>query len=108
MKRREVLILLGAALGSAAPSLAQPLPRSARIGFLGLTNPTALRTRIDAFRAGLRDLGYVEGQNVVIEFRFVQGQYERLPDLSRLPPAIPQMVGFALLRLDRPPLGGPG
>ncbi len=53
-----------------------------RIGFLGVANPTAWAPRIDAFRAGLRDLGYVEGKNIVIEFRFAEGQYDRLPLLA--------------------------
>src|SRR6476646_10379733 len=53
-----------------------------RIGFLGVSTPAAWTTRVDAFRAGLRDLGYVEGKNITIEFRFAQGQYERLPELA--------------------------
>jgi putative tryptophan/tyrosine transport system substrate-binding protein len=54
----------------------------ARIGFLGVSTPAAWAPRVDAFRAGLRDLGYVEGKNVVIEFRFAEGKYERLPELA--------------------------
>lgn len=81
--RRDVLILLGAGLSSAAPALSKPQSTSARIGFLGLTNPTALHTRIEAFRAGLRDLGYEEGRNLAIDFRFAEGRYERLPDLAK-------------------------
>ena len=60
----------------------QPTAIIARIGFLGVSTPAAWAPRVDAFRAGLRDLGYVEGKNVVIEFRFAEGKYERLPELA--------------------------
>jgi putative ABC transport system substrate-binding protein len=53
-----------------------------RIGFLGAANPTAWAARLDAFRTGLRDLGYVEGANIAIEYRFAEGQYDRLPALA--------------------------
>ena len=53
-----------------------------RIGFLGVQTPAAWGPRLDAFRAGLRDLGYVEGKNVEIEFRFAEGQFDRLPGLA--------------------------
>ena len=60
----------------------QPTAIIARIGFLGVSTPAAWAPRVYAFRAGLRDLGYVEGKNVVIEFRFAEGKYERLPELA--------------------------
>ena len=53
-----------------------------RIGFLGVSTPAAWATRVDAFRTGLRDLGYVEGKNIVIEFRFAEGRYDRLSELA--------------------------
>jgi len=54
-----------------------------RIGFLGAASPTpSYRTQLDAFRHGLRELGYEEGRNVVIESRWAQGRYERLPALA--------------------------
>jgi putative ABC transport system substrate-binding protein len=71
--------LLAAPLAGFAQQPAATIPR---IGFLGVATPAAWASRIDAFRAGLRDLGYVEGRNIVIEFRFAQGQYDRLPELA--------------------------
>ena len=62
--------------------LAQQAGTIPRIGFLGVSTPTAWTTRVDAFRAGLRDLGYVEGKNIALEFRFAEGKYDRLPALA--------------------------
>ena len=59
-----------------------PAPTMPRIGFLGVQTPAAWGPRLDAFRAGLRDLGYVEGKNIAIEFRFAEGQFDRLPGLA--------------------------
>jgi putative ABC transport system substrate-binding protein len=50
-----------------------------RIGFVGLPTADSLPKRPEAFRAGLRDLGYEEGRNIVIEFRWADGHYEWLP-----------------------------
>lgn len=60
----------------------QPATTLRRIGFLGVATPEAWTARIDALRAGLRDLGYVEGRNIAIEFRFAEGHYDRLPVLA--------------------------
>src|SRR5437763_9594052 len=62
-----------------APVGAQQTARIPRVGFLG-TSPTPGPTL--AFQRGLRDLGYVEGQNIVVEYRFSDGQGERLPELG--------------------------
>ena len=59
---------------------AQPAGRTYRIGFLGATSPSGYASQVEAFREGLRDLGYVEGKNVVIEFRWAEGKYARLPE----------------------------
>ena len=53
-----------------------------RIGFLGLTSPASHARLLDAFRRGLRDLGYLEGETVFIEYRWAEGQYDRLPQLA--------------------------
>jgi putative tryptophan/tyrosine transport system substrate-binding protein len=65
--------------------IAQPTDRRARIGFLGGTlappEPSTLRYQVDPFREGLRELGYVEGQNIEIDYRWADGKPERLPGL---------------------------
>jgi putative tryptophan/tyrosine transport system substrate-binding protein len=53
-----------------------------RIAFLGSTSPSGYASQVAAFREGLRDLGYVEDHNLVIEFRWAHGNYERLPELA--------------------------
>jgi putative tryptophan/tyrosine transport system substrate-binding protein len=61
---------------------AQQASKIARIGFLGATSASSWTSRVEAFRVGLSDLGYVEGRNITIEFRWAEGQYSRLPDLA--------------------------
>ena len=73
VRRRQFLITAGALLAAPLPGFAQqPAAAIPRIGFLGVSTPAAWAPRVDAFRAGLRDLGYVEGKNIVIEFRFAR------------------------------------
>lgn len=80
MRRREFIALLGGA-GAAWPLVARA-ERIARVGYLGLTSATSVQSiRIDAFREGLHNLGYVEGKNIQIEFRFADGDNGRLPGL---------------------------
>lgn len=87
MNRRETSFAL-AALGASAfgvPSGAlaqQPAPGTHRIGFLGPTSMKAAAGRWPALIAGLRELGYVEGKNLVIEARWAEGKYERLSGLA--------------------------
>jgi len=52
-----------------------------RIGYVGATSAAANRARMEAFRQGLGDVGYVEGHNVVIDYRFAAGKFDRLPNL---------------------------
>src|SRR6266542_4390519 len=73
-----VVVLLAVA-GIAEP---QQLTKIPRIGFLGATSPAALAARVQAFRQGLHELGYVEGKNIVLEYRWAEGRNERLPDLA--------------------------
>jgi putative ABC transport system substrate-binding protein len=63
-------------------SAQQPAARPARIGILGATTAEGYASRWDAMKAGLRELGYVEGRNLVIESRYADGQLDRLPELA--------------------------
>jgi putative ABC transport system substrate-binding protein len=79
MKRRELLIALGLApLAAALAAHAQQKGKVWRVGFLSSASASAYAYRVEALRAGLRDLGYVEGRNISIEFRWAEGNYERL------------------------------
>ena len=81
--RRRYMFAVGALLAAPLAGFAQqPAATMRRIGFLGVSNAAAWTPRVESFRAGLRDLGYVEGKNVVIEYRFAEGKYDRLPDLA--------------------------
>jgi putative ABC transport system substrate-binding protein len=75
-----MLLLLSASLGAAT---AQPLAKGPRVGYLspGSSSEPAQLRRFDAFRQGLRELGYVEGRNIAIEARWAEGKYEQYPTL---------------------------
>ena len=64
------------------PAGAQPPGKAHRIGFLLSISRSSMSTRIDSFRQRLRELGYVEGQNIAIEYRSAEGKLDRLPDLA--------------------------
>ena len=81
--RRKLLVALGAgALAAPLTSFAQQKGKVWRIGFLGAASASGFASGVEALRAGLRDLGYVEGKNLVIEFRSAEGYYERLLQLA--------------------------
>ena len=79
-----------------------------RIGFRGATSVSANPHIIEAFGKGLRDLGHVEGQTVVIEYRFAEGQYERLPGLAADLVRLKMDVIFAPATLNLVPMRGRG
>ena len=82
MRRREFLALLGAAAAASLATRAQqPMPV---IGYLSVGSPETdnIPGRLVAFRRGLSETGYVEGQNVAIEYRWAEGEYDRLPALA--------------------------
>ena len=81
-QRRLVLALMAGALTAPFASFAQQPAKSARIGFLAPASPQVLYTRLQAFRDGLRELGYVEGKNLQLEVRWGEGKLERLPTLA--------------------------
>src|SRR5262249_51929994 len=82
MKRRQFITLLG------ATAVAWPLAAQARqpalwgVGVLDSRSPNALMDRLRGFRQGLKDTGYVEGENVAIEYRWAENQFDRLPALT--------------------------
>jgi putative tryptophan/tyrosine transport system substrate-binding protein len=83
MDRRAFLILVGGSIvGAQFSAESQEAAKVARIGFLATTNLAANPHLQEAFLQGLRDLGYVEGRNVVIEYRDAEGKLERLPALA--------------------------
>ena len=84
MKKVGVLSILFVVvlLAVAVIAEAQQPTKVPRIGYLSLTSPSVSPTRIEAFRQGLRELGYVEGKNIVIEYRYAEGKFDRLPALA--------------------------
>ena len=83
MKRREFITLLGGAAAAwPIAARAQQAAKTARIGFLGADTQSGVESRLERFRAGLRDLGYVEGDNVLIDFRWAEGNYARLAEFA--------------------------
>ncbi len=82
MKRRDLLGLLGGAVVGWPFAAHAQQTRVPRIGFLGLVSAASHAPRTAALRAGLRDLGYIEGRTIHIEFRWAEGNYERLAVLA--------------------------
>jgi putative tryptophan/tyrosine transport system substrate-binding protein len=81
MRRREFILLLGCAMAEPHSLRAQQKPVSV-IGYLHFASPGSGSPFLDALRQGLRETGYVEGQNVAIEYRWAEGNYDRLPRLA--------------------------
>src|SRR5260370_10943169 len=103
IRRRQFITLLG---GAAAWPLAARGQQAAKVVRLGYLAPARLPSLIEALRGGFRDLGYVEGQNLAIEYRFALGQtksYDELAqELIRLDPAAIVLTGTpAALALKR-------
>jgi putative ABC transport system substrate-binding protein len=84
MITRRVFVgsLTGGLLAAPLAVEAQPVAKVPRIGVLGSGSRSDLSPRLDPFRQGLRELGWVEGQNIAMEYRFAEGRYDRLPDLA--------------------------
>ena len=83
MDRKAIIVLLvGLTLVYVHLAEAQQAGKIPRIGYLGGATPAALSVRLDAFRQGMRKLGYVQGKNIVIEYRYAEGELDRLPVLA--------------------------
>ena len=65
-----------------AVATAQQPAKIPRIGFLSVASPSSMSARVEAFHQGLRELGYVEGKNIAIEYRYAEGKLDRLPALA--------------------------
>jgi putative tryptophan/tyrosine transport system substrate-binding protein len=81
-KNIHVWLLVTIMLTTVSSAHAQQPAKVPRIGFLYAVSPSSVSDRVEAFRQGLRDLGYVEGKNIVIEWRYAEGKLDRLPALA--------------------------
>jgi putative ABC transport system substrate-binding protein len=81
MRRRELMLLVGGAMTAARALYAQQRAMPV-IGFLGLASPGPFAPFVTAFHQGLRETGYIDGQNVTIEYRWAEGQQDLLPALA--------------------------
>src|SRR4051812_50203272 len=105
MQRRTFMTLLGSAASWSGSAHAQQKPMPV-VGLVDLRAPDALAGRLDAFRQGLKETGFVEGENVAIAYRWAENQADRLPelvaDLVRREAAVIATAGGSV------PMGGKG
>jgi putative ABC transport system substrate-binding protein len=81
-KKIFVWLLATVLLTTTLPAYAQQPTQVPRIGFLNAASASAILVRYEAFRQGLRELGYVEGKNIVIDYRYAEGKLDRLRELA--------------------------
>ena len=79
MRRRDFIRLIGTAAAAWPLAASAQQPAMPVVGFMMAGSRAALRDEITAFEAGLKELGFVEGQNLALEYRFAEGQFERFP-----------------------------
>jgi putative ABC transport system substrate-binding protein len=103
-KKTIVILLLGLTLASVRLAEAQQPGRVPLIGILspGSREPDSYLLLLEAFRQGLRDLGYVEGKSVLLEYRYAEGKLDRMPalvaELVQLKPAVIVLSSFVAIR----------
>ena len=96
-----VILIVGLLAAPLAAEAQQQAGNVYRLGYLGHNSLAALQDLIDAFRLGLREHGWIEGQNIVIEYRWAEGRSERLPGL--VDESIRAKVDVLIVPLDLPP-----
>src|SRR5262244_4282781 len=83
MRRREFIALLGSGVaGWPLAARAQQAAKMPTVGFIGSDSPDAYAVLLRAFRVGLKATGFIEGQNVVIEYRWAEGRNDKLPEFA--------------------------
>jgi putative ABC transport system substrate-binding protein len=82
MRRRAFLSLIGGATALPLAAYAQQSGKVPRIGFLGTSSAAGIAARLEGFRQGLRDVGYLEGTNITVDYHWLEGRYERLPEMA--------------------------
>jgi putative ABC transport system substrate-binding protein len=82
MRRRAFIGLLGGTVAARPMAVRAQQAAMPVMGFLSPGSPTQAADNIDAVRQGFREAGFIEGQNVAIEFRFAEGRFDRLPELA--------------------------
>src|SRR4051812_5201044 len=82
LDRRKFVILFGGAAAWPVTGFSQQQPQLPTVGFLNATSPDLFQHVVSAFRVGLNEMGYTEGKNIAIEYRWAYGQYDLLPTLA--------------------------